>query len=524
MAQSRRPLASLPTRMSAAQLYAAFTDNTDNDVALRLLRSPNAVAYLALMAARLGTGPVDAEELGDALTVDLQSLAHHFTERARPVPAGTDVLDQWVKHGFVSRTLDETDREIIQLTRGATTALGQVQAVSLDRNVATETALELVTARLSAVAVTVSADPDDHLRALDEQIAELTRRREALRAGLIPEYDHDKVVDDLKIVSSLAERMPADILGYGEKLREHTRALLTHGLDTSDTAAGETDTGASAYAKTLQRLFDGHDELANTPEGKAFDAFYTLLSDHRLRRQLETSVASVVQEVELPDDLRDSLTGFLDRMWMQVQRVDEIRGQVYRRINTFVKDGDFLQYQSLRARITEAQRAAVDAFDAVSAGRDTGLAVPMSAIDTNSVGALRFHDGVVTLPPEVRETSGEFTIDPARLVGREAIDWDALASAINTAVNEAVSTSDGATLTDVLDAIDTPRAGDVVGVWSLGARYGTVDAERPVTVVAHTTRGPREMTVPHVAFAAALPPLTPASAAPEPTTLFEQEA
>ncbi|TWS19968.1 DUF3375 domain-containing protein [Tsukamurella asaccharolytica] len=500
---------------SAAQLYAAFTDNADSDVALRLLRSPHAVAYLALMAARLGTGPVDAEELGDALTVDLQSLAHHFTERARPVPAGPDVLDSWVKAGYVSRTLDDTDREVIQLTRGATTALGQVQAVSLDRNVATETALELVTARLSAVAVTVSADPDDHLRALDEQIAELTRRREALRAGLVPEYDHGKVVDDLKIVSSLAERMPADILGYGEKLREHTRALLTHGLDASDSSeAGQ----ATAYATTLQRLFDGHDELANTPEGKAFDAFYTLLSDHRLRRQLETSVAAVVTEVDLPDDLRDSLTGFLDRMWMQVQRVDEIRGQVYRRINTFVKDGDFLQYQSLRARITEAQRAAVDAFDAASPGRDTGLAVPMSAVDTRSVGALRFHDGVVTLPPEVRETSGEFTIDPARLVGREAIDWDALAAA----VNEAVSASDGATLTEVLDAIDAPRAGDVVGVWSLGARYGTVDEERSVTVVAHTTRGPRELTVPHVAFAAALPPLTPASAAPEPTTLFEE--
>ncbi|NMD54313.1 MULTISPECIES: DUF3375 domain-containing protein [Tsukamurella] len=499
---------------SAAQLYAAFTDNADNDVALRLLRSPNAVAYLALMAARLGTGPVDAEELGDALTVDLQSLAQHFTDRARPVPAGPDVLDSWVKAGYVSRTLDEDDREVIQLTRGATTALGQVQAVSLDRNVATETALELVTARLSAVAVTVSADPDDHLRALDEQIAELTRRREALRQGLIPEYDRDKVVDDLKIVSSLAERMPADILGYGEKLREHTRALLTHGLEASDS------TEAEAYAKTLQRLFDGHDELANTPEGKAFDAFYTLLSDHRLRRQLETSVASVVHEVELPDDLRDSLTGFLDRMWMQVQRVDEIRGQVYRRINTFVKDGDFLQYQSLRARITEAQRAAVDAFDAASAGRDTGLAVPMSAVDTSSVGALRFHDGIVTLPPEVRETSGEFTIDPARLVGREAIDWDSLASAINATI----ARDDGADIAEILATIDAPRAGDVVGVWSLGARYGTVDADRPVTVVAHTARGPREMTVPHVAFAAALPPLTPTSAAPEPTTLFEQEA
>ncbi|GAA4396958.1 DUF3375 domain-containing protein [Tsukamurella soli] len=493
---------------SAAELYCAFRENADGDVALRLLRSPNAVAYLAVMGARLGTGPMASDDLADAMSADLQSLADHFTSRARPVPSGPDVLDAWVRAGFVSRTLDDDGRETCRLTRGAITALGQIQSVTADRSVATETALELVAARLSAIAVTVSPDPGDHLRSLDEQIAELTRRRAALQQGLVPQFDRDRVVEDLQIVASLAERMPADILGYGEKMRETTRTLLTAGLDGS----------AGAYAERLQRLFDGHDELANTPEGRAFDAFYSLLSDHRLRRRLEEASAAVLDGVDdLPGDLQDALTGFLDRMWEQVQRVDEIRGQVYRRINTFVKEGDFLQYQSLRTRIADAQRAAIDAFAAVSPGRDTGLAMPMSSADTSSVGALTFHDGIVELPPDVTATGGEFAIDPAALVGRESIDWDALADAVNAAVGS----SRGAGLAEILAALPEARAGDIVGLWSLGERYGTVDPDGPpTTVTAATARGPREMTVPHIRFDAPLPSETP-GAGNDPTTLFD---
>ncbi len=496
---------------SAAELYSAFDANADNDVALRLLRSPNAVAYLAVMGARLAAGSAPADELADAMSADLQTLGDHFTARARPVPHGQDVLDAWVRSGFVSRTLDDDGREVCRLTRGATTALGQIQSVTTDRSVATETALELVAARLSAIAVNVSPDPGDHLRALDEQIADLTRRREALRKGLVPEYDRDRVVDDLQIVSTLAERMPADILGYGEKMREHTRSLLTQGLDGS----------AGAYSERLQRLFDGHDALAETPQGRAFDAFYALLSDHRLRRRLEESAAAVLEGVDdLPADLRESLAGFLDRMWEQVQRVDEIRGQVYRRINTFVKGGDFLQYQSLRTRIGEAQRAAIDAFEVVSPGRDTGLAVPMSSVDTSSVGALTFHDGVVELPPEVSATGGEFAIDPAALVGAESIDWESISVAVDAAV--AAGARRGATLADVLDVLPGARAGDIVGVWSLGERYGTVDPDlEPTTVTAVTAHGPREMTVPHLWFGAPLPPRSPAADS-EPTTLFDE--
>ncbi|WP_018180481.1 DUF3375 family protein [Jongsikchunia kroppenstedtii] len=492
---------SLP-RNSAAQLYRAFSDNADGDVTLRLLRSRHAVVYLAMMAARLGDGQVAGDHLAAGLEQDLRALAEHWTTRGWEVPTPTELLDRWVKEGFCARTMapghvggdadHEAQVERYQLTRGATRAIAQVQSVRQDRTVATETVVSMMLDRLSNIAVAISPDVAEHLRDIDEKIAELNRRREQLAAGALPTVDTREVLDDLRMVTSLAERMPADIIGYGEKMRENTRMLLTQGLDGSD----------GGYAEALNRMFDGHDALAESPEGRSFDGFYTLIADHRLRTQLEGHIAQIVSGIaDLPDDLADTLTGFIDRMWHEVQLVDEVRGQVYRRINTFVKDGDVLNYRALRAQIADAQKAAVAAFEHAPAGTDMRIPVPMTAASSGSVGALSFHDGIVELPEAVEDTAGEFAIDPADLVGVESIDWQRLTDAVNRAIG-----SGAVDLAAALAEIDSPRAGDIIGVWSLAAKYGVVLEDSPkVAVWATTSRGVRQVMLPDCRFTEPIP-------------------
>ncbi|MBT0567640.1 DUF3375 family protein [Williamsia sp. CHRR-6] len=489
-------------RSDAAALYAAFTENADADVTLRLLRSRSAMVYLAMMAARLSDGQVDGDHLAAGIAHDIETLASHWSDRGVAVPTAEELLDRWVRDGFVARTLDEQRHlERYQLTRGATTALAQVQAVRHDRSVATETAMELVIGRLSNIAVTINPDPGEHIRDIDAKIAELTARRAALSSGALPTVDARRLYDDLRMVTSLAERMPADIIGYGEKLRSNSRALLTGGLDDH----------AGAYAEALNRMFDGHDELGKSAEGTAFDAFYLLMSDHRMRETLERHIDDILTGLpDLPADIADTLARFIDRMWDEVQRVDEIRGQVYRRINTFVKGGDFLHYRALREQISVAQRAAAAAFEAASAGRDMGIEVPMAGVDSSSVGALSMHDGVVEVPDGVEVTVGEIAIDPAELVGSETIDWQVLTEAVNEAVARGP-----ADLPAVLAGLPAPRVGDIVGIWSLAQRHGTVDVGLARAVVpAHTARGIRDIHIPAMTFTAPLPAPPPVVEAP----------
>jgi hypothetical protein len=488
----------------SAELFAAFTENADADVTLKLLRSRSAMVTLALMAARLGDGQVDGDHLVEGLRADIADLASHWTDRDQSVPTPEELLDRWVRDGYLARTLDpDRDVERYHMTRGATTALAQVQSVRHDRSVATETTMQMVIGRLGDIAVAINPDPSEHLRDIDAKIAELTARRAELAAGAVPVVDARGIRDDIRMVTSLAERMPADIIGYGEKLRENSRTLLTSGLDDR----------TGAYADALNRMFDGHDELARSAEGSAFDAFYTLVSDHRLRESLEAHIDAILAGLpDLPRDQAQTLARFIDRMWDEVQRVDEIRGQVYRRINTFVKGGDFLDHRALREQIAEAQRAAASAFENVSAGKDLGVPLPMGVVDANSVGALTLHDGVVELPADVEATVGEIDIDPADIVGSETIDWQHLTAAVNRAIDSVVSRTPGAVadLRDVLAQLDTPRVGDVVGVWSLAQRHGSVDSDSDRVVIgAHTARGVRPIALPAMTFREVIAAQTP---------------
>jgi hypothetical protein len=283
-------------------------------------------------------------------------------------------------------------------------------------------------------------------------------------------------------------------------MHANTAALLRQSL--SDDPA--------EFAETLARMFDGHDVIAESPEGEAFRAFTHLIGMPSQRAQLEADISEILARVRgLPPDLAALLGCFIDMMWQRVQEVEGVRKGAFRRISNFVRGGDAVHYRSMRTRITEAQASAADAFQLVHASRDTGFTVPLSGVVTRSVGRLRMDDGTAVLPDPVTDSIGEFTIDPAALAGHESIDW----AALRAAVHEAMEAHGGfATLPEVLAQLRKPRTGDVIGIWALATRHGEVDDKSRETVWAHTGRGMREITVPYLVFGEQLPsPIAPAA-------------
>lgn len=310
----------------------------------------------------------------------------------------------------------------------------------------------------------------------------------------MPVVNQQELVDKVSALTQLIERIPSDIARYGEQMQANTTALIRQSL--ADEPA--------EFAESLQRMFDGHDVITESPEGSAFRAFATLIATPSQRAQLESDIAEIIERVDgLPADLAESLNGFIDAMWDRVQEVEDTRGVAFRRMNSFVRGGDALHYRSMRTRIGEAQAAAAEAFQHTHGGRDIGFAVPMSGVDTASVGRLRVHEGIIE-PPDPLSEAGEFAIDPAALIGQESIDWIALRSAVQAAMDKH---NGFVTLPEVLDHLPEPRTGDVIGLWSLATRYGDVDTDRRATATAHTSRGEREITLPYLAFGEPIPDL-----------------
>ncbi|MFC5752587.1 DUF3375 domain-containing protein [Actinomadura rugatobispora] len=492
---------------SAEQFFHEFRTGSAADVAMSLLRSKHALVSMALMAAHLGDGQiVDGISLTAMLDEDLPALERGLTSGEHdaddPVQLGAErMLTTWVKKGWVHRSIDaETRTERYQLTTGAAHAVRQMRGLRQQSSVATQSALSMVMAELRQIATESDPDPNTRRRAIDEQITVLAAQRDRIDGGEAVDVDAGELIDRVAAVAQLVERIPADLARYGEQMHANTAMLLRQSL--SDDPA--------EFAQTLDRMFAGHDVIADSPEGQAFRAFATLVGTPSQRAQLESDIDAILTQLEgLPDHLAEILRGFINAMWQRVEEVEQTRGIAFRRMSTFVRGGDAAHYRGMRTRISEAQALAADAFQVTHGGRDIGFPIPMSGADTSSVGRLRLDEGSPAAPDPVIDSGDEFDIDPAALAGRESIDWLALRDAVHAAM---AAHGDIATLPEVLEHLPGARTGDIIAVWSLANRYGEVDRDAQVSVLAHTDRGPREITLPYLVFGEPIPdPTVPTS-------------
>lgn len=478
----------------AEAYYYEFRTSAETDVAMSLLRSKEAFLYLALMAAHLADGQlVDGQTLAALVGEDLALLGG-------AVPLDPDqpeaMLRKWTRKGWVHRSVDPGSRiERYQLTAGAHQAVQQMRSIQRHTSTATESALAMVMEELRQIAAEANPDPEMRKRAIKDQIEMLTAQLKSIEDGQMPPVNLRELIDKIAALAQLIDKIPADVARYGEQMHANTAALLRQSL--SDDAA--------EFAETLTRMFDGHDVIADSPEGRAFRAFTNLVGMPSQRAQLEADIGEILTRIEpLPQHLAEALGTFIDRMWQRVQEVEGVRRGAFRRMSNFVKGGDAAYYRGMRTRITEAQASAAEAFRRVPGNRDIGFAVPMSGLASESAGRLRLDEGTAAVPDPVTDSSDEFAIDPAALAGRESIDWETL----REAVHDAMEAHGGfATLPEVLAYVPAPRTGDVIGIWALAARHGEVDDRSHETVWAHTGRGLRELTVPYLVFGEQLPSL-----------------
>jgi hypothetical protein len=483
---------------TAEGLFHDFSVGVATDAALSLLRSRDALLHLALMSAHLGDGRiVDGHTLAALIGDDLLDLRAVVNA---DVGDAEGLLSRWVRRGWAHRSLDvQTRTERYQLTSGASQAVRQVRSLQQRGSVATQPALAMMMGELRRIAGQANPDPAVRIRQLDEQIQMLAAERDALAAGEPPVVDQQDLADRLTALSQLMERIPVDLARYGEQMHANTAALLRQSL-TGDPAS---------FAVTLQQMFDGHDVIAGSPEGQAFRAFTHLIGMPSQRAQIEDDIGEILARLrELPAGLQDTLASWIDTMWQRVQEVERVRRAAFGRVSAFVRSGDAAYHRSMRARVTEAQAAAAGAFAVASGGRDTGFTVPLAGLASASAGRLRVTDGAPVPPEPVTDASGEFVIDPAALAGREAINWGQLRAAIHNALD---AHGGFATLPEVLAQLPAARTGDIVGLWSLAARYGETDDTAREVVLAATSRGLREITVPYLVFAE--PPPEPSAAA-----------
>jgi hypothetical protein len=242
---------------SAEAYFYEFRASADTDAAMSLLRSRDALLYLALMAAHLGEGQiVDGQSLAALIAADLPGLgaAAGGDDDGR---APDTLLRRWTRHGWVHRSIDyETRTERYQL----------------------EAQLAAVTAGAARPAASALAD----------RIAAL---------------------------SQLIDRIPADVARYGERMHaKRPRCPVVEEADMTDHLLGykpPADTDEAGFAKrartAIRSLEEAHliRSVPGTSRYLVYPVITAVLSAERV-----AVLAGLDQPADpdgtAPDDLGDS--------------------------------------------------------------------------------------------------------------------------------------------------------------------------------------------------------------------------
>jgi hypothetical protein len=489
---------------SAARLFHRFHDSASADTMVSLLRSRHFEVHLALMAAHLGEGQVvDGGGLEAAIGEDL-----HAVDRSHTPDEGEEqswsalvrgssgaVLARWTEKRWVHRTVDErSGRMQYQLTSGALQAVQYMRGLDRTTTMATKSAVGMIAEQIGAIAASSNPDPVARKAAIQQQIEELDTEWRALDSGEMPSVDHAGLVHKAEVLCALVERMPGDIVRYGEEFQTATSALW---------AASGAD--AEEYGASLERILDQFEGIAQTPEGRAYAAFTLLIGRSSMRERLEDDIDRILDQVDgLPAYVRDALASFVPTMLDRSEEVEVKKRTAFRRFDRFVRSGEATRFRQVQARIGQVQEAARAAFGRTHGGRSIGLDFPIGGIEAVSVGRLRLDDGAGQTPARVLDTNGEMPIDPREELGLEHVDTIKLRQAVKSALRDG---GGYATLRQVLDQYGPVRVGDVVMLWMWAGEYGIVRADATTRAEVETSAGLRAMRLPRLTFDKPIPPL-----------------
>lgn len=331
--------------MAINETIARFKGLAESNNAWALLRaetSPLILACFRAMFADDGEVPVSRAK---AIVEE-----HLDVWREMGGESGTDAagyLRRWVNQGFIF----ELDQNYV-LSDQAQTAMNFAGSLTRRELGTTASHLMVVLNVVQDLSMALTGDVsarrrrliaeklriEDELRMIDKGVPLMLPTREELR-------------ERAQEVVRQARTLTTDFSLIREEIRQIDHQLRTDMI--------EADGGRGAV---LGGLLDNEDRLAASPAGKAFDAFFTLLSDtartEEFRAQLRTIADPNVGAV-LSDADRSFLRSLMETLTTGSHRVAESRRRTWASLRSFVENKAYSENKALERLLDRMGRAAV---------------------------------------------------------------------------------------------------------------------------------------------------------------------
>ena len=266
-----------------------------NSPAWRLLRAENAplvLSFLDQVFVAENIRSIAAAELANRLDDELYALNERLGERAFPKPAKA-YLDDWAapEAGWLRKYYPEgSDEPHFDVTPAVEKALAWVRALQARSFVGTESRLNTVFLLLRQMAFGAETDPDERLSELRRRRQELDDEIARVQAGQLDVLEASALRDRYQQFSATARELLADFREVEENFRKLDRNLRE-----------KIATWHGAKGELLDDVLGSRETIADSDQGRSFQAFYDFLLSQARQDELNRLLESVHQLTEISE-------------------------------------------------------------------------------------------------------------------------------------------------------------------------------------------------------------------------------
>lgn len=424
--------------------------------------------------------PLFAEHLE---AVDDSVSAEWFHERVAEAAAGAREDREWQGErspnarcaAWVARKWLETEmvdgRVRYRLSPYSLRALRFVREVAEGESSVSGARLGSIAHAVRRLADMTSPDRAAQLRRLDEEMSELQRRRDEIKAGRGVAASADQIREQVREVLAMIRTLPADFRQLRSMVEDRHRAIARSAM--SD----------SPKAEMVEQYLHENDLLSKTDEGVAYRRFARMLSSSDEAASMQRDIDQVLNGRFAQEEMTAAQRRSLDTMFstllgaeLQVQQAYVRWTSSLRRVLTRAAHGPQARLLSLTELALDAAAEWVEA-DPVSRGHELDadiLRVGVLAIEDVSQTQLWRDQGNQTVSVTVTSDSA-----PLAASERAALRLAAGTSArvVGARVDDLVRERGVVTGSEVYEATpaEFQRLGTLVTLLDLAIEHGTVD-------------------------------------------------
>lgn len=326
----------------------------DSHPTVRLLRLDNApliISFLFLQFKKNNNIILSSTEVTTRLSDYLYNLRERYGEEVYPDTA-KNYLDRWADYGFLRKYYpSSSDDPLFELTPAAEKAMDWIMDMDRKEFIGTESRLLKIIGILNEIVHKSSDDPQKRLEELEKQKHEIEKEIEKIKAGIIEKLNETQIKERFFDVYDTARKLLSDFRQVEYNFRELDHKVRERQLDST-----------VKKGKLLDDVFESHDYIWNSDQGKSFRAFWEFLMSPQRQDELNelielVTALPVIQEIKHDD--------FVERLKVNLieagDKVNKTIHHLVEHLRRFLDDRAILENKRITEIINEIKSLAIEA-------------------------------------------------------------------------------------------------------------------------------------------------------------------